>query len=135
MTLYGKINLLAMIALPVTAVVAGAVFTDIGPGRPDTLAWLFGMNLVVTLFGGLFAALLLRGARKAGGPGSAIALAPSVVPAAVGSLWYLFRAVSPEEVGPGAWTLAGPQLLILSVFALWILAWIGGRVYRATKSG
>ncbi len=131
MTSYGKINLLAMIGLPLSAVAAG--FISFG-ARPDTLGVLFAMNLVVTLFGGLFAALLLRGARRSGGIGSGIALWPSVIPAAFGSLWYLFRAVSPEEVAPGRETLAGPQMLLMAVFALWIIAWITGRIVRASKS-
>jgi hypothetical protein len=131
MTSYGKTNLLAMIGLPAAA--ALAAFIVFGP-RVDTLATVFGMNLVVTLFGGLFAALLLRGARKSGGIGSGIALWPSVIPAVVGSLWYLFRAVSPEVVAPGREVIAGPQLLLMAVFALWIVAWIVGRVVRAGKA-
>jgi hypothetical protein len=131
MTTYGRINLLAMIALPVAAAIAGLI--SFGP-RSDTIGFLFGANLVVTLFGGLFAALLLRGARKAGGVGSGIALWPSVLPAAAGSLWYLFRAISPEEVAPGRETIAGPQVLLIAVFFWWIVAWVVGRIVRARKT-
>ncbi len=131
-TIYGKLNLLAMLGLPAAA--ALAAFLVFGP-RADTLLTVFGLNLVVTLFGGLFAALLLRGARKAGGKGAAIALWPSVIPAAFGAAWYLWRAVSPEEVAPGREYLAGPQYLLIMVVGLWVVAWIAGRIVRAGKAG
>lgn len=131
MTTYGKLNLLAMVALPAAAALAALIVFGM---RPDTLIAVFGMNLVVTLFGGLFAALLLRGARKAGGAGSGIALWPSVIPAVAGAGWYLWRAVSPEEVAPGREYIAGPQYLLMMVFVLWIVAWIAGRIVRLRKS-
>ena len=131
MSRYGKANLLAMIALPAVAALAALIV--FGP-RLDTLAAVFGINLVVTLFGGLFAALLLRGARRAGWRGAGIALWPSVIPAAFGAAWYLFRAVSPEEVAPGREYIAGPQYLLLMTIALWIIAWIAGRVVRARQA-
>jgi len=128
MTSYGKMNLLAMVGLPAAAAVAALI--SFGP-RVDTMVAVFGINLVVTLFGGLFAALLLRGARKAGGVGAGIALWPSVLPAVFGGIFYLFRAVVPEDVAPGREYLAGPQYLLLITIALWIVAWIAGRVVRA----
>lgn len=131
MTSYGKLNLLAMIGLPAAACLAALIV--FGP-RGDTLLAVFAINLIVTLFGGLFAALLLRGARKAGGRGAAIALWPSVIPAVVGAAWYLWRAVSPEEVAPGREYLAGPQYLLIMAIGLWILAWIAGRLVRAGKA-
>jgi hypothetical protein len=131
MTSYGKLNLLAMVGLPAAAALAALIV--FGP-RLDTLAAVFGLNLVVMLFGGLFAALLLRGARKAGGIGARIALWPSVIPAAFGAVWYLWRAVSPEEVAPGREYIAGPQYLLIMAFALWIAAWIAGRIVRLRKA-
>lgn len=131
MTSYGKLNLLAMVGLPAAAALAALIV--FGP-RPDTLLAVFGLNLVVTLFGGLFAALLLRGARKAGGVGAGIALWPSVIPAAVGAAWYLWRAVSPEELAPGREYIAGPQYLLIMAFALWVAAWIAGRLVRLRKA-
>jgi hypothetical protein len=131
MTSYGKMNLLAMVGLPAAAALAALIV--FGP-RGDTILTVFGLNLVVTLFGGLFAALLLRGARKAGGVGAGIALWPSVVPAVFGAAWYLWRAVSPEQVAPGREYIAGPQYLLLMAIGLWIVAWIAGRVVRMGKS-
>ena len=131
MTSHGKTNLLAMVGLPAAAAVAALI--SFGP-RFDTMAAVFGLNLVVTLIGGLAAALLLRGARKAGGKGAGIALWPSVIPAAFGAAWYLFRAVVPEEVAPGREYLAGPQYLLLATLALIVVAWIAGRVVRARRT-
>jgi len=125
-------NLLAMVGMPAAAALAALIV--FGP-RADTVVTVFGLNLVVTLFGGLFAALLLRGARKAGGRGASIALWPSVVPAVFGAVWYLWRAVSPEEVAPGREYLAGPQYLLMMAIGLWIIAWIAGRIVRAGKAG
>jgi hypothetical protein len=130
MTSYGKLNLLSMIGLPAAA--ALAAFIVFGP-RGDTLVAVFGMNLIVTLFGGLFAALLLRGARKSGGTAAGIALWPSVIPALISTIWYLWRAVSPEEVAPGREYIAGPQYLLMLAVGLWIVAWIVGRIVRAGK--
>lgn len=131
MTAYGKLNLLAMIGLPAASALAALIV--FGP-RPDTLLAVFGLNLVVMLFGGLFTALLLRGARSAGGLAARIALWPSVVPAVLGSAWYLWRAILPEEVAPGREYIAGPQYLLLLAFVLWIAAWITGRIVRLRRS-
>lgn len=130
MTRYGRFNLLAVAGLPAAACLAAlGVF---GP-RADTLATVAGMNLLVMLAGGLFAAWLLRGVRGTDGLAAAIALSPSVVPALAGSLWYLWRAVSPEEIAPGREYLAGPQLLLLLTIALGALAWFAGWLLRVVR--
>lgn len=131
MTSYGKLNLLSMVGLPSAAALAAAIV--FGP-RLDTLVTVFGLNLVVTLFGGLFTGLLLRGARKAGGVGAGIALWPSVVPAAFGAAWYLWRAVSPEAVAPGREYLAGPQYLLIMAIALGVAAFIASRIARLRRN-
>jgi hypothetical protein len=75
-------------------------------------------------------ALLLRGANRARA-GRLIALWPTLIPAALGAVWYLWRAVLPEEVAPGREYLAAPQYLLLGVVALSIVSWIGCRLARA----
>lgn len=127
MTSHGKINLLAMLGLPVAATCAALFVFGL---RPWALVAVFAMNLVVMLCGGLFAASLLRTSRRAGGRGTTIALAPSVAPAVLGAVWYLFRAASPEAVAPGREYLAGPQYLLMLAVASWVLAWIAGRILR-----
>ena len=133
MTSYGKINLLAMIGLPAAATLAAAITPALDAPYAATFVTIFLMNLVVMLVGGLGAGLLLRGARKAGGAGSGIALLPSLVPALIGSVWYLYRSFVPEEVAPGREILAGPQYLLLMAIGLWIVAWVAGRIVRAGK--
>jgi hypothetical protein len=128
MTSYGKLNLLAIVGMPAAATLAALIV--FGP-RPDTLATVFGLNLVPMLLGGLFTALLLRSARQAGGAGAGIALWPSLIPAVVGAGWYLWRAVIPEEVAPGREYIAAPQYLLLMVIGLWLVAWVGCRIVRA----
>ena len=78
---------------------------------------------------GLVSALLLRGANRAG-KGQGIALWPTLVPAVLGALWYLFRAVLPAEVAPGAEYIAGPQYLLVGVIVLSLVAWIGCLIAR-----
>jgi len=130
MTRYARLNLLAMAGLPAAASLAALwVF---GP-RADTLAAVAGLNLLVMLAAGLFAALLLRAVNAPDRLAAGIALSPAVIPALAGSAWYLWRALRPEEVAPGREYLAGPQYLLLLAFALWILAWAAGRLLRAVR--
>ncbi len=121
MTKYGKINLLGMLLLPVAASVAALIVFGT---RTDTLVTVFGLNLVPMLIGGLVSALLLRGANRAG-KGQGIALWPTLVPAALGAIWYLFRAVVPAEVAPAAEYIAAPQYLLMGVILLSVVAWLG----------
>jgi len=127
MTVYGKLNLGGMLALPAAATLA-ALFV-FGP-LPETLAWVFIINSVPMLLGGLFSALLLRGARRAGA-GRSVALWPTLIPAFLGVVWYLFRAAVPETVAPGREYIAAPQYLLMGVLVLGVVSWVAGRVVRA----
>jgi hypothetical protein len=127
MTGYGKLNLLGMASLPAAAVL-GAVIS-FGP-RTDTMLAVFLINCIPMVLGGLVSALLLRGANRAR-RGQMIALWPTLIPAALGVVWYLWRAVLPEEVAPGREYLAAPQYLLMGVIVLSIVAWIGCRVARS----
>ena len=126
MTGYGKINVLGMLLLPVAASVAALMVFG---NRTDTLVTVFGLNLAPMLISGLVSALLLRGANRAG-KGQGIALWPTLVPAVLGALWYLFRAVMPAEVAPGAEYIAGPQYLLVGIIVLSLAAWIGCLIAR-----
>jgi hypothetical protein len=121
MTNYGKLNLLGMLLLPASATLAALIVF----GRStDTLVTVFGLNLVPMLIAGLVSGLLLRGANRAG-KGQRIALWPTAIPAVLGAIWYLFRAVFPAEVAPGAEYIAGPQYALMAVVLLSIVAWLG----------
>ena len=52
------------------------------------------------------------------------------MPAIAGAIWYLFRAVIPAEVAPGAEYIAGPQYLLMGVILMSVVAWIGSLVAR-----
>jgi len=127
MTGYGKLNLAGMATLPVAAVVAALI--SFGP-RTDTMLSVFLINCIPMVLGGLVSGLLLRGANRARA-GQLIALWPTLIPAAIGAVWYLWRAVLPEEVAPGREYLAAPQYLLLGVVALSIVAGVACRVARA----
>jgi hypothetical protein len=126
MTSYGKMNLLGMLLLPVAATVAALIVFGT---RSDTLLAVFAINLVPMLIGGLVSWLLLRGAKRAG-KGQGIALWPTLIPAILGAVWYLFRAFIPAEVAPGAEYIAAPQYLLMGVILLSVVAWIGCRIAR-----
>ena len=134
MTSHGKLNLLAMFGLPAAATLAAAITPALDAPNAATFGTIFVINLIVMLVGGLGAGLLLRGARKAGGAGSGIAMLPSLVPALIGSVWYLYRSVVPETVAPGREIMAGPQYLLLLAIGLWIVAWIACRIVRARRT-
>lgn len=127
---YGKINLIGMLAMPAVATVAGVVM--FGP-RVDTMVSIFGMNIFPMLIGGLISALLLRGASKAGGAGRAIALWPTLVPAGIGIVWYLWDALFPAELDPGRVYIAGPQYLLAIACLTGIAAWISCIVVRSRR--
>ncbi|MEO8225163.1 MAG: hypothetical protein ABI661_10185 [Gammaproteobacteria bacterium] len=126
MTSYGKMNLLGMLLLPIAAAVAALIVFGT---RTDTVIAVFALNLVPMLIGGLSSGLLLRGANRAG-KGQGIALWPTLIPAAVGAIWYLFRAAVPEEVAPGAEYIAAPQYLLMGVIVLSVVAWLGCVIAR-----
>ena len=126
MTSYGKINLLGMLLLPLAASVAALIVFG-----ADKLALItvFSLNLVLMLIGGLVSALLLRGANRAG-KGQGVAVWPTLIPAVLGSVWYLFRAVVPSPVAPGAEYIAAPQYLLMGVILLSVVAWLGCLIAR-----
>lgn len=126
MSRYGKINLLGMLLLPVAATVAALIVFG---NRTDTMVTVFGLNLVPMLIGGAVSGLLVRGANRAG-KGQGIAVWPTLVPAIAGAVWYLFRAVVPADVAPGAEYIAGPQYLLMGVILMSVVAWIGSLVAR-----
>lgn len=126
MSRYGKINLLGMLLLPVAASVAALIVFGT---RTDTLVTVFGINLLPMLIAGVVSGLLLRGANRAG-KGQGIALWPTLIPAIIGAAWYLFRALVPAEVAPGAEYIAAPQYLLMAVVLLSVVAWLGCLVAR-----
>ena len=130
MTAYGKFNLLGMFTLPVVAMLTGVVM--FGP-RVDTMITVFALNAIPMLVGGVLSALLLRGARKAGGAGRSIALWPTIIPAAIGVVWYLWGAFLPAELDPGREYIAAPQYLLGIAIIAGIVAWIGCRVVRSAS--
>ncbi len=127
MTGYGRMNLAGMLMLPVTASLAALIVFG---ARSDTLLTVFALNLVPMLISGLVSWLLLRGATRAG-KGQGIALWPTLIPAVLGAVWYLWRAFVPDPVAPGAEYIAGPQYLLMAVVLLSIVAWVGCRIARA----
>jgi len=127
---YGKLNLLGMLIMPLVAALVVVVLY--GP-RIDTMLVVFGMNAIPMLMGGLFSALLLRGATKAGGIGRGIALWPTMIPAAIGVIWYLWDALFPAELDPGRVYIAGPIYLVIWASIAGIASWVACVVARSRR--
>jgi len=131
MTGYGKINLLAMLAMPAVATLAAVII--FGP-RGDTMLAVFGMNAVPMLIGGGIAALLLRSAARSGGAGRGIALWPTLVPAGVGIVWYLWDALLPADLDPGRVHIAGPQYLVMLAILMGVVSWVACLIARSGRT-
>ena len=130
MSRYGKMNLIAMIALPVIAGLGSVIIFGV---RIDTQVFVIGTNAVPMLIGGLVSALLLRSVNRSGGDDFYLALSPTLVPAAFGLLWYLSGIVSRGN-DSGREYFAGPFYLLALAIVTAILAWIGYLVVRSKKS-
>jgi len=130
MSNYAKYNLYAMLGLPAIAALSSIVVFGF---LPDTIAFVFGTNLLPMLIGGLVSALLLKFATRPGGTGYMIAILPTLVPAAFGAVWYL-GALLPNDVDPGRQYFAGPLYLAMWVVAMSIIALIGCLVARSSGS-
>ena len=130
MSRYGKMNLIAMIALPVIAGLGSVVIFGV---RIDTQVFVIGTNAVPMLIGGLVSALLLRSVNRSGGDDFYLALSPTLVPAAFGLLWYLSGIVVRGN-DSGREYFAGPFYLLALAIVTAILAWIGYLVVRSKKS-
>ena len=130
MSRYGKMNLIAMIALPVIAGLGSVIIFGV---RIDTQVFVIGTNAVPMLIGGLVSALLLRSVNRSGGDDFYLALSPTLVPAAFGLLWYLSGIVVRGN-DSGREYFAGPFYLLALAIVTAILAWIGYLVVRSKKS-
>jgi len=121
MTTQGKLNLLAAILLPSAAVLGAAIATSNGVfnAYTDTYLFIFALNCVITLPAALLSGLFLR--RSLGTKSRWIAILPTLVPVAIGSVWYLWRGISPAVVAPGAEYIGAPQYLLVILLAVTFL--------------
>ena len=130
MSRYGKMNLVAMIALPVIAGLGSVIIFGV---RIDTQIFVIGTNAVPMLIGGLVSAFLIRSVNRSGGDSFYLALSPTLVPAAFGLLWYLSGIVA-QGADSGREYFAGPFYLLALAIVTAILAWIGYLVMRSNKT-
>ena len=133
MTRYGKINLIGMLSLPVMTMIAImlASMNGVFDAYAATYSWLFVVNCIPMLFAGLTSWLLLR--KASSDTGRLIAITPTLIPATIGIVWYLWRAIVPDEIGPGTEYIAAPQYLMIWVAAISVLAFVVGRTISEKK--
>jgi len=122
MTSHGKWNLYGLLLLPLCATLAALIVFG---WRTDTLLAVFGMNLAPMLIAAPVSGLLLLLTRRAAPGIRLLAVSPTVLPAVIGSLWYLGRAIVPAAVAPGAEYIAAPQYLLMGVLLLIVIALVG----------
>lgn len=117
MTSQGKLNLAAMVLLPLSAITAAAIATVNGVWNAytDTYITVAIINSIVTVPAAFFSWLFLR--RSTGETARLIAIFPTLVPSLWGSLWYLWYAFFPAEVAAGAEYLGAPQYLFIAMVA------------------
>jgi hypothetical protein len=127
MSRYGKMNLIAMIGLPVIAGLGSIIVFGV---RIDTQVFVMGTNAVPMLIGGLVSALLIRSVNRSGRDNFYLALSPTLVPAAFGLLWYLSGIVAPGA-DAGREYFAGPFYLLAWAIGTALVAWIGYMVVRS----
>jgi hypothetical protein len=118
MTTQGKWNLLGIVLLPAAAVLGAALAASNGvlEAYRATYIFLFALNFVITVPAALLSALFLR--RSSGNMARWIAILPTLVPVAVGSVWYLWRGLMPASVAPGAEYIGAPQYLLVAVLVV-----------------
>jgi len=92
----------------------------VGKGSGVSLSFLLG-NVVAIAAGGVIAGRLQPHSLPAW---------PTILPAVAGTVWYLARAVRPDEVAPEAQFLSGPMYLVMGVVWIGLLAWLGCLVAR-----
>lgn len=131
MSSYGKINLLAMLGLPVVAVVASIIMY--GP-LPVTVVFVFAINIVPMLIGGLISAFLLRSVNKAGGSGQLMAVSPTLIPAIFGAIWYLYGAILSTDPGAGREYIAAPIYMVIGALVIGVVALIGCTMTRSAQA-
>ena len=128
MSRYGKMNLWAMLVLPVVALLGSMIVFG---AKPDTMMFVFGTNAVPMVIGGLISAVLLRLSSAPAGGRWLVALWPTLVPAGLGILWYLFGLVS-SGGDAGREYFAGPFYLLLWLGAATIAAILGCIFFRSS---
>jgi len=126
MTQYGKLNLLGMVAVPVAAGIASLASFGLNSTSFITIVL---MNCIAVLIAGLISGLMLRKANN--GPAAWVALMPILIPSVWISVWFLFRAVVPAAVAPGAEYIAAPQYHVMAVLLLTVVAFVLGFFVRS----
>lgn len=113
MTKHGTLNFSAMLLLPVAAVLAGYIATlnGVWNAYSATYVAVFATTIAVTLPAAFFSWLFLR--RSTGETARLIAIMPTVFPAVLGAVWYLWYAFFPADIAAGAEYLGFPQYLLL----------------------
>ena len=112
-----KLNLIAMVAMPVVAVFSSIIVIEVDI---KSIATIFGINFVPMLISSGIGYLLLR---KANTNAAAIAsVASPVLMSFSTSAWYIIRLLFPNTNAPGIEHLAVPQYILVGAVIFGILS-------------
>ena len=112
-----KLNLIAMIAMPVTAVFCSIIVIEV---NIKSIATIFGINFVPVLISSGIGYFLLR---KANTNAAVIAsIASPVLMSFSTSAWYIIRLLFPNTNAPGIEHLAVPQYILVGAVVFGILS-------------
>jgi hypothetical protein len=130
----GKKILLSIIVLPLVAVVGAVVVFG---ALADTMAFVFGTNLIPMVIGGFFSGLLIRAVNRSNGAAANkrwIALAPVGIPLIFGALWYLAAIVNSGAPDAGSEFFAGPIYLVGLAVGASVIATIAYAIVPKTSN-
>jgi len=112
-----KLNLIAMIAMPVTAVFCSIIVIEV---NIKSIATIFGINFVPVLISSGIGYFLLR---KANTNAAVIAsIASPVLMSFSTSAWYIIRLLYSDTNAPGVEHLAMPQYILIGAVIFGILS-------------
>ena len=122
----GKKVLLSIIAVPVLAALGSfLIFSAEEESIGQTVAFVFGTNLIPMLIAGFFSGILVRAVNKSSGAAANkrwVALAPIGLTLAFGIIWYLLALVNIGGFDAGRQYFSGPLYLLMLALGAGVLA-------------
>ena len=112
-----KLNLMALVAMPLVAVISSSIAIEVDIKASATI---FAINLLPMLISSGIGYLLLRQANT--NAATIASIASPVVMSLLASAWYIIRLLFPNTNAPGIEHLAMPQYILVGAVVFGILS-------------
>ena len=112
-----KLNLIALITLPLVAVFSSSIAIEVDI---KSIATIFAINLIPMLISAGIGYLLLRKANT--NAAAIVSIASPVLMSFSASAWYIIRLLFPDTNAPGIEHLAMPQYILVGAVVFGILS-------------